>query len=257
MTPGPDLAGFLTLLRRETYRFIVLPNQTIVPPLVSAVLYVLIFGYAIGSRIAEVGGAPYIVYIFPGLVMMNAINGAYANTTTSLFIARNELFIQDLLVSPLSHWEMVLAYTLGGAARGVLVGAATLLVGWGILVVHVHSVAATLFFLAVSSLAFAALGNIVGLWAERWDDVAICLNYVVTPLVFLGGVFYSIEMLPGGWREASRLNPIFFLVSGFRHGILGAADAKPALCAAVGTALFGVLFAAAVALFRKGYKLKA
>jgi len=249
--------GFLTLLRREIYRFIVLPNQTIVPPLVSALLYVLVFGYAIGSRIAHVSGAPYVTYIFPGLVMMNAINGAYANTTTSLFIARNELFIQDLLVSPLSHLEMVLAYTLGGAVRGMLVGLSTLAVGYLTLGVHLHDAAATVFFLAISSLAFAALGNIVGLWAERWDDVAICLNYVVTPLVFLGGVFYSIDMLPPGWQAANRMNPIFFLVNGFRHGILGIQDAGTGLCAIVGIALASALFAIAVTLFHRGYKLRA
>jgi ABC-2 type transport system permease protein len=254
---SPDAIGFFTLLRRETYRFIVLPNQTIVPPLVSALLYVTIFGYAIGSRIADVSGVPYVTYIFPGLVMMNAINGAYANTTTSLFIARNELFIQDLLVSPLSHLEMVLAYTLGGAARGMLVGLSTLGVGYAVLGVHLHDPIATLFFLLTSSLAFAALGNIIGLWAERWDDVAICLNYVVTPLVFLGGVFYSIGMLPPGWRAANQLNPIFFLVNGFRHGILGIHDAGIGLCAAVAMALAGGLFTVAVVLFKRGYKLRA
>lgn len=257
MRPGADLVGFFALLRREIYRFIVLPNQTVVPPLVSAALYIVIFGYAIGSRITAVEGAPYIVYIFPGLVMMNAVNGAYANTTTSIFIARHELFIQDLLVSPLSYLEMVLAYTLGGAVRGMVVGLSTLLMGYAILGVHIHHLGATLFFLAISSLTYAALGNIVGLWAERWDHVAIYLNYVITPMVFLGGVFYSLKMLPPGWRMANLLNPIFFTVSGFRYGILGLTDVSPALCALVGTALFGVLFAISVILFQRGYKLRA
>lgn len=254
---GHDFVGFLALLRREIYRFIVLPNQTLVPPLVSAALYVLIFGYAIGSRIKEVEGVSYIVYIFPGLVMMNAVNGAYANTTTSLFIARHELFIQDLLVSPLSYLEMVLAYTLGGAVRGVIVGLATLLMGYAILGVHIHHLWATLFFLAISSLTYAAFGNIVGLWAERWDHVAIYLNYVITPMVFLGGVFYSLKMLPPAWQAANLLNPIFFTVSGFRYGILGLSDVSPMLCLAIGLALFGALFAASVALFQRGYKLRA
>jgi len=252
-----DLVGFMALLRREIYRFIVLPNQTLVPPVVSAALYVLIFGYAIGSRIKEVEGVSYIVYIFPGLVMMNAVNGAYANTTTSLFIARHELFIQDLLVSPLSYLEMVLAYTLGGAVRGVLVGLATLLMGYAILGVHIRHLWATLFFLAISSLTYAAFGNIVGLWAERWDHVAIYLNYVITPMVFLGGVFYSLKMLPPGWQEANLLNPIFFTVSGFRYGILGLSDVNPAICVLVGLALFGLLFTVSVMLFQRGYKLRA
>jgi len=256
MSEGGGAAGFLTLLRREVYRFIVLPNQTLVPPLVSAALYVLIFGYALGSQIKSVDGASYIVYIFPGLVMMNVVNGAYANTTTSLFIARHELFIQDLLVSPLSYLEMVLAYTLGGAIRGILVGLATLLMGYAILGVRIHHLGSTLFFLVISALTYAAFGNIVGLWAERWDHVAIYLNYVITPMVFLGGVFYSLKMLPPSWQAVNRLNPIFFTVSGLRHGILGLTDVSPALCALVGTGLFAILFVISVALFQRGYNLR-
>ena len=251
------MTGFLTLLRREVYRFIVLPNQTMVPPLISAALYITIFGYAIGSRVGPVDGVPYITYIFPGLVMMNVVNGAYANTTTSLFIARNELFIQDLLVSPLSHVEMVLAYTLGGAIRGLLVGITSLLLGFALLGVHVHNLGATLFFLVISSLTYAAFGNIVGLWAEQWDHVAIYQNYAITPMVFLGGVFYSLKLLPAGWRTASLFNPILYTVDGFRYGILGLRDLSPLLCGAVGVGLFVVLFFVSVVLFRRGYHLRA
>lgn len=249
--------GFLTLLRREIYRFIVLPNQTLVPPLVSAALYVLIFGHAIGSSINAINGIPYVLFIFPGLVMMNAVNGAYANTTTSLFIARHELFIQDLLVSPLSYLEMVLAYTLGAALRGVLVGLATLVMGFAMTGVHIHHLGATLFFLVVTSLTFAAFGNIVGLWAERWDHVAIYLNYVVTPMIFLGGVFYSLSMLPAAWQKVNLINPIFFAVNGFRYGILGVTDISPLVSAAVGLSLFAALFCISVVLFNRGYKLRA
>jgi len=252
-----EAIGFLTLLRREIYRFIVLPNQTIAPPILNAALYVLIFGYALGSRIHQVEGVPYIVYIFPGLVMMNVVNGAYANTTTSLFIARHELFIQDLLVSPISYLEMVLAYTLGGAFRGVLVGGGTLLMGYAFTGARIHDPAATLFFMSVSALACAAFGNIVGLWAERWEHVAIYLNYLVVPLTFLGGVFYSLKMLPAGWQAANLLNPIFYAVNGFRYGILGLSDISPAACALVGLATFLVPFSISVVLFRRGYKLRA
>lgn len=252
-----NFTGFLTLLRREVYRFIVLPNQTLVPPLLNAALYVAIFGYALGSRIREIEGIPYITYIFPGLVMMNVINGAYANSSASIFISRNEMFIQDILVSPLSYLEMVLAYTLGGALRGLIVGVATLGLGYAVLGVHIHSLAATIFFLVVSALACAAFGNIVGLWAERWEHVAIFLNYVITPLVFLGGVFYSVKMLPPAVMTINLLNPIFYTVNGFRSGILGVHDVSPLASAAAGAALLAVMFAASVALFRRGYKLRA
>jgi len=253
----PDVTGFFTLLRREIYRWVVLPNQTIAPPILNAALYVLIFGYAIGSRISVIDGIPYITYIFPGLVMMNVVNGAYANTTTSLFIARHELFIQDLLVSPLSYLEMALAYTLGGTIRGLVVGGGTLLLGYTFLGVHMHHLGATLYFMTISALACAAFGNIIGLYSERWDHVAIYLNYVINPLVFLGGVFYSLKMLPAGWQTANLLNPIFYAVNGFRYGILGISDVSPAGSAFVGLALFVILFAVSVTLFRRGYKLRA
>jgi ABC-2 type transport system permease protein len=253
----PDATAFLTLLRREIYRWVVLPNQTIVPPVLNAALYVAVFGYAIGSRISEISGVSYIVYIFPGLVMMNVVNGAYANTTTSLFIARHELFVQDLLVSPLSYFEMALAYTLGGTIRGLAVGVGTLALGYAFLGIHMHHVGATLFFMTVSALACAAFGNIVGLYAERWDHVAIYLNYVLNPMIFLGGVFYSLKMLPEGWRTANLLNPIFHTVNGFRYGILGVEDVSPMASGAIGFGLFIVLFAVSVDLFRRGYKLRA
>ena len=256
-TSGGRLTGFATLLRREIYRFIVLPNQTLVPPLLNAVLYILVFGYALGPRIREIDGVVYITFIFPGLVMMNVVNGSYANSSTSLFISRNELFIQDLLVSPISYMEMVLAYILGGALRGILVGMATLLVGYAILGVHIHSLGWTLFFLGISALASAALGNVVGLWADRWEHVAIWLNYAITPLVFLGGVFYSVEMLPDLWKKLIFLNPIFYIVNGFRHGILGISDISPVAAASAAGIVFLVLFVFSVELFRRGYKLRA
>ncbi len=253
----PDLVGFLTLLRREVLRFVILPNQTLVPPIINAALYILIFGFALGTRIREVAGVPYILFIFPGLVMMGVVTGAYMNNSSSLFISRNEMFIQDLLVSPLSYWEMVLAYTLGGAFRGFLVGLLTLVTGWAFLGFHLHDPAAMLFFMLVSAIMSAALGTIVGLWAEQWDHVAIWLNYAVTPLVFLGGVFYSLDMLPPLWRTLNLMNPIYFMVNGFRYATLGVEEIGPLPSAAVTFVLSAVLFVWAVALFKRGWKLRA
>jgi ABC-2 type transport system permease protein len=133
----------------------------------------------------------------------------------------------------------------------------TLGVGFAILGVHIHHVGATLFFLAISALTYAAFGNIIGLYSERWDHVAIYQNYVITPMVFLGGVFYSLSMLPAAWQQANLLNPIFWTVNGFRYGILGITDVSPWQCAAFGTALFAVLFSVSVVLFSRGYKLRA
>jgi len=257
VTSSQDITGFLALLRREIYRFTVLPHQTLIPPLVSTALYVVIFGFALGSRIREIAGVGYVVYIFPGLVMMAVINGAYQNSMVSLFISRNEMFIQDVLVSPLSYWEMSLAYTLGGALRGFIVGGLTLAMGYALLGIRVADFGVTLFFLLISSLTYAAFGNLVGLWAQRWDHVAMTLNYIITPLVFLGGVFYSIEMLPGAWREANLLNPIFYTVNGFRQGILGITEFDTRTCALVSAGIFAVMFALSVHLFRRGYNRRA
>lgn len=253
----PDLVGFLTLLRRETLRFVILPNQTLVPPIINAALYILVFGFALGTRIREVAGVPYILFIFPGLVMMGVVTGAYMNNSSSLFISRNEMFIQDLLVSPLSYWEMVLAYVLGGAFRGFLVGLLTLVTGWSFLGFHLHHPFAMIFFMVASALMSAALGTIVGLWAEQWDHVAIWLNYAVTPLVFLGGVFYSLDMLPPAWRILNLMNPIYYMVSGFRYATLGVREMSPLASAIVTLAIGAALFGWSVDLFRRGWKLRA
>jgi ABC-2 type transport system permease protein len=203
-----------------------------------------------------VGGVPYILYIFPGLVMMGVVSGAYLNNASSLFISRNELFIQDILVSPLSYWEMVLAYTLGGALRGIMVGVLILMTGFLFLGVHLNDPAALLFFIVVSALLCAAFGIMVGLWTNVWDHVAVFLNYVITPMVFLGGVFYSLDMLPPTWRYLNLLNPVFHMVNGFRYATIGVHDVAPLASAGMTLGLGMLLFAVAVELFRRGYKLR-
>ena len=248
--------GFITLLRRELYRIVSLPNQTVFPPLVTAVLYLTIFGYAVGSHIPSINGVPYRDFIFPGIVMMTAVSAAYTNPTQSLFIARNEKFVQDILVSPLSYFEMALAYTLGGAIRGSLLGVLTLLIGVVGFGIPVSSWITTMFFLILSSLAFAAFGNVIGIWADRFDHIAISQNYILSPMVFLGGVFYSSWMLPPFWRALSYANPIFYTVAGFRSGIIGASEIGIIYSATVVSTLFTVLFIVSLMLFRCGYKLR-
>lgn len=250
------MRDFWTLLRRELRRFLILPNQTIVPPILMTVLYILIFGYSIGSKIEPIQGHPYIVYILPGLIIMGVVNSGYSNSTTSLFIARYEDFIQDLLVSPLSYVKMVMAYILSSAARGMIVGVLTLAVGYVLILPPIHSPLLMLFYMLLTSATFGAYGILVGLWAERWDNMAIFLNYLITPLVFLGGVFYSIRSLPSPWQEVSLFNPLFYMVDGFRYGMLGTSSVSPWLsaCILLGLLTFGVLIA--LYLFRIGWKLR-
>lgn len=248
--------GFWTLTRREIGRFLTLWRQTVFPPILSALLYVLIFGEALGSRIREIDGWPYTEYILPGLAMMGALTSAYQNASSSLFIAKHEGYIEDVMVAPLAYWEVVLAYTLGSIVRGVIVGA--LILGVGMLAADLpiaHPIVTVAFLFVVTALLSCA-GLIMALWAESWDHVMLLLNFLITPLVFLGGVFYSIEMLPPVWYTVSLFNPIFYMINGLRYGILGVADATPIGSFALSAGLAIGLFAWTVRLFKVGYKLK-
>lgn len=251
-----QMIGFRTLLSREIHRFVALINQTIFPPVISSLLYILIFGYSLGSRIKEIDGFPYIQYIVPGLAMMGTITSAYSNTSTSLYVARMERYIEDILISPLSYLETALAFVLGGMIRGILVGAIILttfsLVG-GIGLNHLLYV---LGFVVLVAAIFSCLGIISALRAEKMDHIMLFSNFFITPLVFLGGVFYSVKMLPGFWQEVSWFNPMLYMVNGLRYGVLGVSDVSPLFSLGLVTLLAGALFAFTVYLFRIGYKLR-
>ena len=248
--------AFWTLTRREIGRFLTLWRQTVFPPILSALLYILIFGEALGSRIRLIDGWPYTEYILPGLAMMGLLTSAYANSSSSMFVAKHEEYINDILIAPLSYWEVVLAYTLGAMVRGLIVG--ILILGVGVVAVDLpiaHPWTALAFLIVVSAL-LACAGLVMALWAESWDHVMLLLNFLITPLVFLGGVFYSIHMLPPFWRAVSLFNPVFYMINGLRYGVLGVADASPGWSLVLSVALAGALFAWTVYLFRIGYKLK-
>lgn len=249
--------GFWTLTRREVGRFMRLWKQTVFPPILSALLYVLIFGEALGSRIRTIDGWPYTEYILPGLAMMGVLTSSYANSSSSLFVAKHEKYIDDVLIAPLSYWEVVLAYTLGAMVRGLIVGALILAVGMATTSMPLeHGILAVTFLVLVSAL-FACAGLVMALWAESWDHVMLLLNFVITPLVFLGGVFYSIDMLPPFWRTVSLFNPIFYMINGLRFGVLGVMDASATVSLLLSAAFAAGLFAWTVHLFRAGYRLKA
>lgn len=250
------MRDFVTLLRRELRRFLILPNQTIVPPILTAVLYIMIFGFSLGSRINTIQGHPYIVYILPGLIMMGVINSGYSNSTTSLFIARYENFIQDLLVSPLSYLKMVSAYILSSMTRGLIVGTLTLAVSYVLLDVPLYAPGIMVTFLVLTAATFGAFGILVGLWAERWDHMAIFLNYLITPLVFLGGVFYDVQSLPSPWYQVSLFNPLFYMVDGFRYGMLGTSTLSPWVSGSVLVALLFLGTSLSLYLFKIGWKLR-
>lgn len=248
--------GFWTLLRRETLRFVTLPNQTILPPVVNASLYLLVFGILMGARMHDVHGHAFIAFIFPGLIMMGSTVAAYQNSATSIFISRWEHFMEDLLVAPLSFVEMVSAFMLAAALRGLIVGLMNLGAGFFFLDVRIAHPGTFLAALSVTSLCFACVGIINGLLAKRWDHIAVLQNYIVTPLVFLGGVFYPSDALPERFAWINHANPLFYMVSALRYAYLGVADIAIERAFAVTTVLTLAFFWLSVDLFRRGHNLR-
>ena len=250
------LIGFWTLLKREIIRFLSLPNQTLVPPFISALLYIAIFGYSIGSRISSIEGVTYLQYIFPGLMMMGVINSAYMNTSSSLFMSKFQGNIADILTSPLSYFEMVTAMVLGGMIRGLIVGVITMLTGLMLMDINIENYFLVGFFMLFVSTIFAQLGLITGLIAEKFEHLGIFQTYMITPLVYLGGVFYSTSMLPPFWAKLSLFNPILYMVNGLRYGMLGIGDINlnTAMITVVVSSI--ILGAINLYLFKIGYKLR-
>lgn len=246
---------FLTLIRQELYRFIRLIRQTILPPILTTTLFILIFGFSLGSRIQEIHGFPYIIYIIPGLAAMGVINSSFANTSTSLFMAKFDRSLENLLATPLSPLELVLAYVMGGLTRGLIVGGLILAMALLLLKQPLAHIGITLFFFVTLSVIFGCWGIIASIRAKTWDNMATLENFIITPLVYLGGVFYSIDLLPQPWNALSHFNPMFYMVSGVRHGVLGTSDNPLWLSMAVTAALALGLFSVCVYLFKIGYRL--
>lgn len=251
-----SLIGFRTLMWREIYRFLCVFTQTIFPPVVSSFLYIFIFGYSIGRRIESIDGIPYLNFLIPGLIMMYVIEGSYTNTSSSLFISRWANYIEELLVTPLSYFEMVLAILLGGLARSIVTATGVFCVSMFFVQIPVSNHLISGFFLVMVSLTFASLGMIVALFAEEFEHLTILTTFVITPLIFFGGVFHSISMVPAALQWVTAFNPIFYMINGMRYGILGTSDAPIGLCVVVVIGLFLVLFSVTVYLFKIGFKLR-
>jgi ABC-2 type transport system permease protein len=248
--------GLWTLFVKEVRRFMRVPGQTLLSPVVTTVLYFVVFGWSLGGRLREVEGVPYARYIVPGLVALGVVTNAYSNTASSLFVMKLQGTVVDLLVSPLSYGQILTAFVGAGVLRGLLVGGVMWLVagafeGFGL----AHPLVA-LALVVLAAVLFAALGLVTAIWASSFEQVNFIPTFFITPLTFLGGVFYSVDMLPAGLRTFTLANPIFYMVDGMRFGMLGVSDADPR----AGAALLVVLAAAAVgvayALLRSGYKLR-
>jgi ABC-2 type transport system permease protein len=219
--------SFRTLLSREVLRFTRVWMQTIIPPLLTSLLYVVVFGVALGARIREVDGIPYLEYILPGVALMSLITGSQMNSSWSVFDAKRERYIDEVLISPMSDLQIALAYSLGGTLRGLAMGIGVFVVGAPFVGITVEHPGLLLLIGVLSSFTFSSLGTMVGALATRIDHISFLSNVVIQPLAFLGGVFYSVDMLPPALRIATLFDPIFHMVDAARFAALETSDLNP------------------------------
>ena len=248
--------GLLALSGRETERVLKLWTQTVAAPIISSFLFIAVFGLSLGGRIKQIEGVPYDVFIVPGLITMAMIQAAYANNSASVFQARFDRYLNDVLAAPMRGWEVNLGLSLGGIIRALLIGGGLAALIVPIVDVPVRHPFVLLLAVALALTLFASFGVVVGIYARSWDHTAFIQNIVILPLSFLGGVFYSVDVLPSPWQEISHLNPIFFLINAIRYGFLGTSDVSVWLSLAVTVVLAGVAVAWSSWLFRTGRRLK-
>ena len=248
--------GLWTLTSREVGRFFSVYRQTIIPGLTSSILYILIFGFTLERRIAEIDGVPYTLFIIPGLIMMNTLTNASSNSSSSMLQMKLLGQLPDLLQAPLSSFEISIAYIIGGMVRGTVNGLLILLVGIMLGDMPVNQPLATIGFIVLVSFAFSSIGLLLGQTADTWDQLATLQNFFLTPLSFLGGIFYSIKMLPDWAQVASFYNPIYYMINGLRYTILGVSDSPPETSLIVVVILTIGVFVGAVLLMENGKKIK-
>jgi ABC-2 type transport system permease protein len=249
--------GMRTLFMKETRRFLRVPGQTLAQPVITTALYFLVFGFALGGRVRELDGVPYVRFIVPGLVMLALIQNAFLNTASSMFIAKMQGTIVDLLVAPLAVGEILIAFTLAAVLRGLMVGGIVWLVAAVFTGFDVaHPIWVGVFALLVS-LTFALLGLAVAIWSDKFEQLNLIPTFIITPMTFLGGVFYSARMLPEPWSSITRANPILYMVEGLRFGLIGQSGGPSPW---LGLAITGSIAAVSAALvwwmLSSGYKLR-
>lgn len=247
-----QLVALYTLVRKEATRVLRIWVQTLVPPAVTTALYFLIFGHLIGQRIGPMGGFAYAEFIAPGLIMMQVITNAYGNVVSSFFSAKMQRHLEEMLVAPMATWTIVLGYTLGGVLRGLGVAATVTAVALVFTRLHVAHVLVTASVIVLTAFVFSLGGLINAILADNFDDVSIIPSFVLTPLSYLGGVFYSIALLPEFAQRLSLFNPILYMVNAFRYGMLGVADVGLGTAFAVMLGFAGVLFATCMVLIGRG-----
>lgn len=248
--------GFYTLFYKEILRFYKVILQTVVAPVVTTLLYLLVFSHALSAHVEVFEGLSYTAFLIPGLVMMTIIQNAFANSSSSLIQSKVTGNIVFILLAPLSYLEFYLAFMLAAVVRGLVVGLGVYLVAVLFVPLPVHSLVVVLVFAIAGSAILGTLGVIAGIWAEKFDQLAGFQNFIIMPLSFLSGVFYSIHSLPDFWQRLSRFNPFFYMIDGFRYGFFGVSDVSPLISLAMVSVAFLGFAALTLVLLRRGYRLR-
>lgn len=252
----PYWVAFSAIVVKEVKRFLRIWPQTLLPPAITMVLYFVIFGNLIGSRIGEMGGFDYMQFIVPGLIMMTVITNSYGNVSSSFFSNKFQRSIEELLVAPVPNWVILSGFVIGGVARGIACGIIVMFLSLWFTELAVHNIFVTLSVILLTAIVFSTAGLINAVYATKFDDVTIVPTFILTPLTYLGGVFYSVALLPEFWQWVSKLNPILYMVNTFRYGIIGVSDIPVGTAYAMLTVFILVLGSWAMYLLNTGRGLR-
>lgn len=244
--------AFVTILTREVLRFSRIWVQTILPPVITTVLYFVIFGQLIGERIGEMDGFSYVEFLVPGLILMTVIANSYANVVSSFYSSKFQRHVEELLVSPVPEWVILSGYVAGGMARGISVGIVVTFVSMIFADLNIENIGVTFLVFVLTAMLFSIAGFINAIYADSFDAISIIPTFVLTPLTYLGGVFYSISMLPEFWQNVSYLNPILYMINAFRYGLLGVSDIQLSVALGLILLFIGLLGGFALQLLQKG-----
>jgi len=256
VTPTEQYVAFMTIVRKEIKRYLRIWTQTLLPSAITMSLYFVIFGSLIGSRIGEMGGFTYMQFVVPGLIMMAIVTNSYSNVVSSFFGSKFNNSVEELLVSPTPNYIILLGYVVGGVSRGLLVAIVVTAVSFFFTRLQIHSYFVVIAVVLMTSTLFALAGFINAVYANNFDDISIIPTFVLTPLIYLGGVFYSMDLLPDFWAGVSKLNPLVYVVNAFRYGVLGVSDVSLPIAFGM-IALFTVIaFAYSMHLLNSGKRLR-
>ena len=256
MTTHEKLVALRTIVTKEVLRFARIWIQTVLPPVITTALYFVIFGNLIGPRIGPMEGFDYMEFIIPGLIMMSVITNSYANVVSSFYGSKFQRHIEEMLISPTPNYIILIGFVLGGVTRGLTVGIAVTAVSLAFNPLNIHSLWVMFSMIILTAVLFSLAGLINGVYAKSFDDISIIPTFVLTPLTYLGGIFYSISMLPEFWQDVSQANPILYMVNAFRYGFLGISDINLSTSYAISIGFIIVLYLFSLYLLRKGHGIR-